>query len=243
MSPYNYCKDNPVSFFDFEGGDVTPAQYLSYFLNDAVSLYRQARDQGLSVKGAITLVSQVAYESAYGTNTGSLRDNNPFSLMRASGGWIHYDTYQQGLTSFFSNLRKNWPGALPLLHGSDFTSDEIDKVYNDGKYLGQGKPYDAKHVDNPSFDYGLQIMKTDNTLPGRFIRALDIGIKNNNKIIETEGSNLMSALSEAGAALSHGDLKAIEAAQKVVNGVLQKIKKANDQNQLFKQIKTEIEAL
>jgi RHS repeat-associated protein len=30
-SPYIYVKDNPISFFDFEGGDVTPAQYKDFF--------------------------------------------------------------------------------------------------------------------------------------------------------------------------------------------------------------------
>jgi RHS repeat-associated protein len=31
-SPYVYCNDNPVRFFDFEGGNVTPAQYKELFL-------------------------------------------------------------------------------------------------------------------------------------------------------------------------------------------------------------------
>ena len=44
------CKDNPISFFDFEGGDPAPAQYQSFFLNYAA------------------------------TNSGAIKHKNPYSL-------------------------------------------------------------------------------------------------------------------------------------------------------------------
>jgi RHS repeat-associated protein len=47
-SPYVYCKDNPISFFDFEEGDPTPAQYTAFFLNYAVPLYEEAKKRGAS---------------------------------------------------------------------------------------------------------------------------------------------------------------------------------------------------
>ena len=241
LSSYAYCKDNPIGFFDFEGGDPTPAQYREFFLNYAISLYERAKNQGASVKGAITLVSQIALESAYATNSGARNYNNPYSIMYG-GKMIKFDDYNGSTAAYFKNLDKHWPDLIPTISKSNFSADQLDRALHTGDYESQGGAYMVRDEVN-NYDYGEKILGANSSITRRFSAALDQGITDNNNVIKTEGDNLMQGLKDLGKALSTGDTKAYNAAQAAIGASLSKSNAAQAQNDLYRRIRSELNTL
>jgi RHS repeat-associated protein len=238
FSPYVYCKDNPVSFFDFEGGDVTPAQYRDFFLNYAVSLYDQAKSRGASTEGALTLVSQLALESGYATNSGALKHKNPYSLM-PGGKMATFSDYGSATTAFFNNLDKNWPTAMTALSG-DVTADALDKAYHTGDYEKLGGAYMERDKVN-NYDYGTKILGANSSISRRFIKALDQGIADNNAIISADSKLISSDLSQIQDLVSKGDLDGAAKVSQHLNKTAKESNAAQNKNDTYGRIKSDLQ--
>jgi len=237
-TPYAYCKDNPIAFFDFEGGDPTPAQYRSFFLNYAISLYQQAKSKGASTAGAMTLVAQIALESGYATNSGALKHNNPYSLM-PNGKMADFKDYNEATKAYFANLEKNWPTAIATLSQSDFSSDDLDKAYHTGKYEKSGGAYMVRDKAN-NYDYGEKILGANRSVAHRFIKALDQEIASNDKIISANSNAIANDFTQIVTSLSRGDN---EAAGKFVQDLNNRSKESSDiqnKNNALTKIRSEL---
>ncbi|MDO6432930.1 DUF6443 domain-containing protein [Flavitalea sp. BT771] len=202
-TPYAYCKDNPISFFDFEGADPTPAQYQSFFINYAVDLYQQAKSKGASTIGALTLVSQIALESGFATNPGALIHNNPYSL-KPNGKMADFKDYSSATTAFFANLEKNWPTAMSALSQPSLSIDNLDKAYHTGKYEKLGKAYMVRDRVN-NYDYADKILGTNRSLSQRFIKALDMEIASYDRSISANNKTMSEDFSQIVNLLASGD--------------------------------------
>jgi len=238
-SPYTYVKDNPISFFDFEGGDVTPAQYKDFFLNYAVSLYEQAKSKGASTEGALTLVSQIALESGYATNSGALKHKNPYSLM-PGGKMATFSDYGSATTAFFNNLDKNWPTAMTALKGDDISADALDKAYHTGDYESLGGAYMERDKVN-NYDYGSKILGANSSISRRFIKALDQGIADNNAIISADSKLISSDLSQIQDLVSKGDLDGAAKVGQHLNKTAKESNDAQNKNDTYGRIKSDLQ--
>lgn len=234
-SPYAYCKDNPISFFDFEGGkDVTPAEYRDFFLNYAVSLYQAAREKGASVRGALTLVSQMALESGFATNKGARLHHNPFSL-KPNGEMMDFKDYNSAAGAFFRNLDKKWPTMMSTLKTSDFDADDIDQAYHTGDYEHLGGAYMERDSKN-NYDYGEKILGANKSITRRFINALRQGIAANSAIIAKDSKIISDDLSKIKAAAAKGDMDAVKKATDDFNKTATETNDAQRKNDAYFEI-------
>lgn len=238
-SPYTYVKDNPISFFDFEGGDVTPAQYKDFFLNYAVSLYEQAKSRGASTEGALTLVSQVALESAFATGPEVTSHKNPYSL-KPNGKLMTFTDYASATSTFFKNLDKNWPTAMTALAGDNISADALDKAYHTGDYEKLGGAYMERDKQN-DYDYGVKILGINSSLSKRFIKALDQGIADNNAIISADSKLIDSDLSQIKDLISKGDLDGASKISDQLNKTAKESNEAQEKNDRYGKIKSDLQ--
>jgi RHS repeat-associated protein len=240
-SPYSYCQDNPIRFFDFEGGDVTPAEFQSFFTKYGVQMYQKARSMGASPRGALTLVSQLALESLYGTNDGARKYNNPFSL-RYNGKLINYSDFNSNMNSYFANLAKHWPYAQETFTSPDLTAGDIDRAYYSGFHQTKGKAYMIRDKQN-DYDYGEKIISVESSVANRFINAIDKEMAANDKIILADNMKVSNDFSQVMDLIGKGDF---EGATKVTRDLNEKAKEATDaqnKNNALGQIKSELQNL
>jgi RHS repeat-associated protein len=239
-TPYAYCKDNPTRFFDFEGGDPTPVDYRNFFLNYAVSLYQEARDRGVSIKGALTLVAQIALESAYATNGGAKSFNNPYSLME-NGKMIYFSDYSSSTKAFFANLAKHWPYAQETLSDPNFNADDLDRAYHTGSYETFGGPYMQKGKDQ--YDYGDKILNSLKSIGKRFFGELGKEISANDKIISNDQKSMANDWSQINDAILTGDWDTAKKASEDYNKNSKESSDTQSRNDMLKNIRSELQSL
>lgn len=97
---------------------------MDYYITTGVSVYQQAKVNGASPYGALTLLVQSALESGYVLSEASRQNNffrimgGPGNLKTSHGTFQFYGTIENGINGYFNLLSQRRPMQWALTRGN-----------------------------------------------------------------------------------------------------------------------------
>ena len=200
MSPYNYVMGNPIVLIDASGMYPEPPPHYGFLIGVGTIIFYSAIENGASIQGALLVLAQASLETGWG-GTSSV-DYNLFGMMAGKGepstrstshgalkDYSELGGYEGSIDDYYSRLKDKWPEMIELLKENSFTSDDIDKAFNTGKYYPTTEERRAGNYAycgkdaNGNSDYGTKLYAQIQTVIKYLNNAVDHHITIQNELI------------------------------------------------------------